>query len=164
MGEVMNILSKVLPRDVVHHHIQPYLMKSARQVKIGHYAVIKQLRQRVREINAEKKRIAEIKQRREREIKEKRDYHLRQIRSKAGWSKCSKCERTKKTYKRCPKIVLCKLCFHNKFKITKYCEPAGKYSLFWVTSVLIDEETGARYSLDDDGRHRLEYLPNVKFS
>jgi len=140
MGEVMRILSQKLPRDIIRHCIQPYLLPSANRIKGGHYTVMKQLRLRVREMQAEKRK-------REEEIKTARRNHLAEIRSN-NWKECCKCHRFRKCIHYFRGYV-CNNCFGSKFQIIhvwqdtseEYAPRNGKKRyvcfLYWM---LIDEK------------------------
>lgn len=158
MGEIMRILNEKLPRDVIQHCIQPYLMVSARTVMIGHYAVIKNLRKRVRKITIEKDKQAAYK----REINFMRPTLLAHIRHKSGWVQCLKCNRVKKGHCTTPRHVfnMCRECYINTLKIEYVCEPSADRYLYFVQRIIKDKESGLVYA---ESEQFMQYIPDNKF-
>jgi hypothetical protein len=138
MGEVMKILSSVLPKDVIHYHIQPYLMIGARQAKIKYYQVLAEMRQQfkiMRQEKIEEERHKLRKRLRLEKAKRDREDFLRTIHEREGWDKCRVCLRERfiaKLYDNT--FPLCRDCYKNKTQVMRVIErwPGGS-QMYLVT-------------------------------
>ncbi len=145
MGEFMKILSAVFPKDVIHYHIQPYLMISAKQVKYRYYAVLKELRieLKLRRLDETQKRRDEID--RKRREKWRRAEHLDQIKWHNGWGRCIKCNVLKHIgYKTPDHGVMCRDCKKSKLMIVN-CKQRDAGDVIEFTQLVVDKDTRLVY-------------------
>ncbi len=129
-----------LPKDVVHHHIQPYLMIGARQGKIRYYGVLKEMRVKFREMRVQKRKKEESELARRR----RREYHLDKIRRQYGWVRCKSCNFLKRNR---TGYGMCVSCFNRDIVIKVIYEKVGSFEdnndeMYDVITMVVDKTTG----------------------